>query len=87
MVADWIANTGTTYKVEHYKENIGSGWTLADTDNLVGTSDVQVTPEVKSYTGFTSPSTQTVTILPDGSLVVRYEYTRNSYEVTYDENG
>ena len=49
LVADWTANTGTQYVVEHYKQNIGEGWTKADTDTLYGTSDVQVTPAVKTY--------------------------------------
>ncbi len=85
--AQWTARTDTKYKVEHYQMNMnGSGYTLKDTDNLTGTSDASVTPSVKSYTGFTAPSTQTTTILADGSRVVKYNYTRNKYTATFDAN-
>ena len=89
--ANWSANTNTAYKVEHYKENIdvaspsestSSHWTLAQTDNLTGTTGASVTPSRKTYTGFTSPSAKTATINADGSTVVRYYYTRNTYTIT-----
>lgn len=84
--ANWTANTGTKYTVEHYKMNLdGTTYTLADTDNLKGTTDTSVTPAIKTYEGFTSPSTQTVTIKGDGTTVVKYYYTRNKY--TLDLNG
>lgn len=84
--ANWTANTGTKYTVEYYKMNLdGTTYTLADTDNLKGTTDTSVTPAVKTYEGFTSPSTQTVTIKGDGTTVVKYYYTRNKY--TLDLNG
>ncbi len=92
--ARWTANSGTAYTVNHYQEKIGiaspseakpTDWTLADTDNLTGTTGASVTPSVKSYTGFTAPSTRTVTIAADGSTVVNYYYTRNSYKLTLSE--
>lgn len=84
--ANWTANTGTKYTVEHYKMNLdGTTYTLADTDNFKGTTDTSVTPAIKTYEGFTSPSTQTVTIKGDGTTVVKYYYTRNKY--TLDLNG
>ena len=85
--AEWVPATDTSYKVEHYIEMLDGGYELKDTDNLTGTSDTQVTPATKTYTGFTAPTTQTVTVLPDGSLIVRYEYTRNSYTVYFDVDG
>ena len=79
-------NTDTSYKVEHYKMNLdGTTYTLADTDNLKGTTDTSVTPAVKTYEGFTSPSTQTAVIKGDGTTVVNYYYARNKY--TLDLNG
>ncbi len=81
--AQWTARTDTKYKVEHYQMNVnGSGYTLKDTDNLNGTTDTKVTPSVKTYTGFTAPSTQTVNIDGDGTRVVKYYYTRNKYNFT-----
>ncbi len=87
LKAKWRANTNTAYKVEHYIEMLDGTYELKDTDNLTGTSNTRVTPNTKSYTGFTAPEKQTVTILPDGTLCVRYEYTRNSYTVTFVTNG
>ena len=88
VYAHWTANTDTVYTVEHYQQNLeNSYYSLADTDSLTGTTDTEVTPEVKDYEGFTAPATQTVTIKPDGSTLVRYEYTRNSYELGWDFNG
>ena len=88
--ATWIANTNTAYKVEHYQQNTDASTyplTPKDAEDKTGTSGASVKPEVKSYTGFTSPSAQTVTIAGDGSTVVKYYYTRNKYKVTLDFNG
>ena len=51
------------------------------------TTNTNVTPSVRTYEGFTSPSAQTVNIEPDGSRVVVYQYTRNSYQLTFDTVG
>ena len=92
FTATWTANTNTKYVVKHWKQNINSdaskhnstNYTLADTDNFTGTTDTIVRPSVKNYEGFTAPNVQTVQIKPDGSLVVNYYYTRNSYTLTVD---
>ena len=39
------------------------------------------------YYGFTKPAPSTQTIAQDGSTVVNYYYTRNSYQVTFDLQG
>ena len=85
LVAQWTPNTNTLYVVKHYQENLDGTYPTeaADTDNLTGTTGASVTPSVKSYEGFTSPETQTVIIAADGSLVVEYKYTRNSYQLTW----
>lgn len=86
--ATWTPNTNTVYTVKHYKQNLaGDGYDLADTDNLTGTTGASVTPAVKSYTGFTAPGTQTVTVLADGSRVVEYQYTRNNCNLSWSANG
>lgn len=79
----WIAKTNIPYTVKHYQKKLNEdGYLLADTDDLTGTADATVTPSVKTYAGFTSPATQTVTIKPDGTTEVNYYYTRNSYTIT-----
>ena len=84
FIAQWTARTDTKYTVNHYKMNLdGSTYTLAETDNLQGTTDTTVTPNVKTYTGFTSPEKQTVTVKGDGSTVVKHYYKRNKYTIKY----
>ena len=88
LIASWSANTNTAYVVNHYQQNIeNDDYTLYYTQNLTGTSDASITPSVRSYTGFTSPSAQTTTVLPDGSRVINYYYTRNYYTITVVGNG
>ena len=88
LYALWTANTNTPYVVKHYKEQLDGTYPAEadDTDNLTGTTAASVTPAVKSYEGFTAPSTQTVSIAADGSTVVTYQYTRNSYSLSWDVN-
>jgi|GEM_PF-2596202 len=89
LYAQWTANTNTAYTVEHYQENIDGTYptTPTEIENLTGTTAATVTPDVKDYTGFTAPSTQTVTIAADGSTVVEYKYTRNSYILAWNLAG
>lgn len=77
------------YTVKHWQQTVSGGsahnstnFTLKETENLTGTAGASITPEVKTYSGFTAPSTATVTISGDGSTVVNYYYTRNSYTVS-----
>ena len=88
-VAQWIANTNTAYTVKHWQQNLENNeYTLFETQNLTGTTDTEVTPAVKNYTGFTAPSTQTKTIAADGSMEIAYHYTRKTYTITWvDGNG
>ncbi len=84
--AQWSANSNIKYTVEHYKMNLNGTYDLTATEITVyenGVADGTVTPPVNSYTGFTSPEAQTVTVNPDGSTKVVYEYSRNQYKLTY----
>ncbi len=83
LTAHWTANTNTAYTVKHYQENANDdGYTLFDTQNLTGTSDTSVTPDVNTYTGFLSPVAQTATIAPDGTRVIEYYYARVIYTIS-----
>lgn len=89
LYAKWTANTNTAYTVKHWQQNLNAGsdenaenYTCAATENGTGTTGASVTPAVKAYEGFTAPNAQTVTIAADGSTVVNYYYTRNSYTVS-----
>jgi len=80
--AKFSANTNTSYKVEHYLQNIDNdNYTLYETDNLTGTTDTQTAGSVKMYEGFTSPSITQVNISGNGQTVIVLNYTRNSYAV------
>ena len=87
LTAHWNARNDISYQVKHYQQNIeNSGYTLYKTQNLTGTADATITPAAMTYTGFTAPQTQTVTVKPDGSLIVNYYYTRNTYTITFTAN-
>ncbi len=87
--ATWKAATNTKYTVEHYKQKLDGTYTAkpGETDKLTGTTNTKVTPEVKTYEGFTSPATKTAKIKADGTLVVQYYYERNSYTLTWNFTG
>lgn len=90
LYAKWTPRTDTAYIVKHYQQNLADNsypTTPTDTENKTGTTGANITPPVKSYTGFSAPSTQTVTIAADGSTVVSYHYTRNSYALTWNLDG
>ena len=92
--ANWTLNTAN-YTVKHWQQKVSATSTTnnstnysevtADRETLSGTIGNSVTPAVKTYTGFTSPKTQSVTIKADGSATVNYYYTRNSYTLTLEK--
>ena len=88
LYAEWEAND-FDYKVNHYiLDTDGVHYTLKESETFTGKTDEEVTPSVKTYTGFTSPDTKTVTLLYGHDIVIDYYYTRNQYKVTLkkDEN-
>ena len=86
--ATWTPNTDTEYTVYHYLQNLdGSSYALYLTQPLTGTTGASVTPALQTPVGFTAPSAQTVIISADGSTVVKYYYTRNSYQMTWNVDG
>lgn len=109
-------NNNTAYTVNHWKQNVNTdsqtydkddyvnGYTLADTDHLKGTTDTSATPPLRTYTGFTAYTgntlanneeesvattsiPMTVNINGDGSRVINYYYTRNTYTVGIPDAG
>ena len=78
--AHWIDRI-CSYQVKHLKEKLDGTFEVAETEDKEIKIMTEVTPEVKTYTGFNSPSSQTVTINDDG-IVIEYKYTRKSYDIT-----
>ncbi|MGI6221425.1 MAG: Spy0128 family protein [Coriobacteriales bacterium] len=88
LYAQWEPSSIRTYKVNHYQQRANlSGYTLAASEQLEADSGATVTPEVKSYPGFTRPDPQTATVLDNDSLVVNYYYDRLVYVISFDGNG
>ncbi len=87
--AVWKYATDTPYKVEHYRQKLDGTYPASanETETFKGKTNSNVTPEVKTYKGFTAPATQTLKIKADGSLTVKYYYTRNTYKLTWDFAG
>ncbi len=106
VYAKWEQQT-VNYTVRHYQEKLWSitgyeeipyerefdakNYELTEEESFTAHAGDSVTPDVKSYTGFTAPEKQTVEVLGDGSLVVNYYYTRNTgllrLEVTGETDG
>lgn len=73
--------TPIKYTVYHQQEQLDGSYKTVNTDSLTGTTDTTVKPAVRTYTGFTSPAQQSLTIKGDGTASLTYKYTRNSYIV------
>ena len=87
---DISLNTQSTYKVEHYKQNIeDDNYTLveSDSENKTGTIGTNTVAVAKSYEGFSVNPFEQKPILADGSTTVKIYYTRNVYTVIFNANG
>ena len=83
-------NTQSTYKVEHYQQNIEDDkYSLveADTETKIGTIGTETEATAKTYDGFSVNPFEQKTILSDSSTTVKIYYTRNVYTVTFNANG
>ena len=84
----WTANTNTAYTVEHWQQNVErTDYVKVDTDEKTGTTGAETVAVAKTYTGFTAQSFNQVAIAADGGTVVKIYYNRNTYTVTYTDNG
>ncbi|NCC12124.1 MAG: hypothetical protein EOM32_02005 [Spirochaetia bacterium] len=93
LYAKWAPNTTTPYTVNYYLQDTdGSTYTLQETVAKTGTTASTGTSEAKTYSGFTENTTKSerlteAAILPDGSLILKRYYDRNTYTLTFDANG
>ena len=83
----FVANN-YNYIVYHKKQGLNGGYEVVDTQTGNAAFNTSVSPNTKSYTGFTSPQKKTITISSDTNTnVITYEYTRNKYTLTINPNG
>ena len=88
VYAKWEARKDTPFKVEHYKQNKAGEYTLADTENLTGTTDTEATATPKVYKGYIE-NTEHVdrvakgTVTADGKLVLKLYYDIVKYKIDY----
>ena len=88
LTAKWKPKNNVGYEIRHHLQNLeNDNYTLDTVEELTGSSDSLVWPNVKTYEGFSAPSIQEYIISPDGSLVVDYYYIRNNYVITFITNG
>ena len=81
LYAIWQANTNTSYIVRHKYQTLTGTYDVIDIPGT-GTTDSEITPALRPEVGFDNPSTKTVKIKGDGSLIVEYIYTRTMYNLT-----
>ena len=86
--AKWTAGNETTYKVEHYQQNIiDDEYILAETDTETGTTDEDTFATAKDYAGFTAKTIEQMKIAANGSTVVKIYYDRKEITLTLNLNG
>ena len=81
------------YTVNHWQQKLkgdanqhdSTNYTLKETENLVATIGESISPTTKTYSGFTSPEVQMITIDPNGTTEINYYYTRNKYQYKLGE--
>jgi len=75
------------YTVKHYLEQVDGTYSEEPNETeefFDGTTGSFVSPEVKSYTGFESPTQKSELVEADGSTVVEYYYARKNYDIRVD---
>ena len=95
LYAQWTANDGTIYTVNHYTQDLGaSTYSLNSTESRTGITGatVNISGLKKTIEGFTYSKAQvngkdvtSTTVLADGSRVINLYYTRNSYNVVLNK--
>ncbi|HAJ97874.1 MAG TPA: hypothetical protein DCO72_09085 [Ruminococcus sp.] len=86
--ATYTPRTDTPYKVGHYLQNANDdGYTLKDTDNLIGTTTAQTDAQAKNYEHFLAGSVAQTSIEGDGSTEIKIYYTRELITFTLELAG
>ena len=93
LAAKWTPNKDTLYSVEHYFEQLDGSYKLdAKVDELQAATEAKVSAIARVVAGFTHNAShkdalETANVLPDGSLVLKVYYSRNTYTLTVNVDG
>ena len=95
--AQWAAESGTMYKIEHYQESAAGGrYTITDSESKTGTTGTNAAFTPKTYAGFTQNTAKTNingtvqaagAINADGSTIVKLYYDRKIVTLTFNSDG
>ena len=94
VFAVWSPSDGTSYKIEHYQQNIENdeySLVVDDIENLQAKTEATVNATAKEYTGFIENTTHkerklSGEVLGNGSLVLKVFYDRIKYDIFFDED-
>ncbi len=89
ITANWTPNTNTAYTINYLTENLdGNGYTKVYSETKYGTSDSLVDATPKAFEGFyPTESYKIFRIAADGSTIVDFYYSRNTYTISFVSNG
>ena len=89
LYAKWTVNTSTSYKVEHYQQNVEDNeYALFETEDKNGSTDTETAAAAKSYAGFIAREFKQEKISGDGSTTVKIYYDRKMVILTLNyDNG
>ncbi len=73
------------YKIVYKGQDLDGNYTVTLQPDVEGVAytDTEISHEVPSFTGYTTPAKKSVDAAGDGSTVITYEYVRNHYKITY----
>lgn len=94
LYAKWEAGQNTAYKVEHYLQNADGSYpdAASQTENLAGATGAAVEAVVQTIPGYhedteNESAVKSGTIAADGTTVLRVYYARNTYTLTFQNEG
>jgi len=85
--ATWKSADKTPYCVQHHREDLSGGYTILEIESRTGTTGQDTAAVARSYSGFTAGTVTQQEIAADGTTIVHINYSRNSYTLTFDDNG
>ena len=94
LYAKWEAGQNTAYTVEHYQQNADGSYpdAASQTENLTGVTGAAVEAAVREIAGYhedaeNADAVKSGTITADGKTVLRVYYARNTYTLTFKNEG